>query len=112
MKTIFSATRRDERAFLVLALLTAVIITGCHRKGPAFNPHMPAGAVEGATVTNTLSVDLLTPSPEPFRLGPGDRLKIERLGDNTTKTTTAVGPDGKIYFHYLPGLDVWGLTVA
>src|SRR4029077_10215931 len=27
------------------------------------------------------------------------------------KTTTVVGPDGKIYFNLLPGIDVWGLTL-
>ena len=44
---------------------------------------------------------------------PGDR-----RGDSSCwatwrrKTVTIVGPDGKLYFDLLPGLDVWGLTLA
>jgi protein involved in polysaccharide export with SLBB domain len=91
--------------------LLALVATGCHRKGPAFNPRMPAGALETASVTNEIPADWLKPSPQPFRLGPGDKLELEFLGDITSKTPTTVGPDGKIYFHFLPGLDVWGLTI-
>ncbi|MHB8524420.1 MAG: polysaccharide biosynthesis/export family protein, partial [Limisphaerales bacterium] len=47
-----------------------------------------------------------------FTLGPGDRVEIEVLGDTTTRENTLVGPDGRIYFYLLPGLDVWGLTLA
>ena len=36
-----------------------------------------------------------------------------KFSENTaSRATTSVGPDGKIYFHLLPGLDVWGLTLA
>jgi len=54
---------------------------------------------------------LLQPSESVFHLGPGDRLEIELIGDITTRTTVTVGPDGKIYYNILPGLDVWGLTL-
>lgn len=33
------------------------------------------------------------------------------MGDLTTRTRVTVGPDGKIYYNLLPGLDVWGLTI-
>lgn len=94
-------------------LTLLVLATGCHHKGPRFNPHMPAAAatMNSVAVTNALTDDLRKPSPEPFRLGPGDKIDLELLGDITTKTTTTVGPDGKIYFYLLPGLDVWGLTI-
>ena len=46
-----------------------------------------------------------------YRLGPGDVLDIELLGDANTQATSVVGPDGKIYFYLLPGIDVWGLTL-
>jgi protein involved in polysaccharide export with SLBB domain len=55
---------------------------------------------------------LLEPSPAPFTLGPGDKLQVELVGDAATRTTVTVGPDGKIYFYVLPGLDVWGLTLG
>jgi len=55
---------------------------------------------------------LLRPPTEPFTLGPGDQLTIEILGDPTTRAERVVGPDGKLYYHILPGLDVWGLTLV
>src|SRR5213075_3544856 len=41
-----------------------------------------------------------------------DRLEIEVIGDPASRTITIVGPDGKIYFSLLPGIDVWGATLA
>jgi polysaccharide biosynthesis/export protein len=100
-----------KNTFQIL-ILAALFGAGCHHKGPPFNPKMPAGVLPSTTVTNVVSADMLKPPPEPFRLGPGDKLEIEFLGDVNSKTLTTVGPDGKIYFHFLPGLDVWGLTIA
>ena len=34
------------------------------------------------------------------------------MDDLTSKIITVVGPDGKLYFNLLPGLDVWGLTLG
>lgn len=97
----------------VYLLTLALLATGCfHRKGPSFDPHKTrAAALNGVTVTNEIADEWRKPSPEPFRLGPGDKLEIELLGDILTKTPVTVGPDGKIYFYLLPGLDVWGLTI-
>jgi polysaccharide biosynthesis/export protein len=97
---------------LYIQLGLALFAAGCHKKGPPFNPRMPAGVLPTTSVTNVVSADLLKPAAAPFRLGPGDKLEIEFLGDINSKTLTTVGPDGKIYFHFLPGLDVWGLTIA
>jgi polysaccharide biosynthesis/export protein len=98
---------------LLLTLGAVLCGAGCHHKGPPFNPHMPpaAATLHTVQVTNTLSEEVLKPKPEPFRLGPGDKLDIELLGDPLSKTAATVGPDGKIYFYLLPGLDVWGLTI-
>ena len=60
------------------------------------------------TVTNQSHPELLRPSEDPFTLGPGDRVEIEMLGTPTPAPSTTVGPDGKIYYYLLPGLDVWG----
>jgi protein involved in polysaccharide export with SLBB domain len=62
--------------------------------------------------TNRLDPAWLKPSEAQFTLGPGDKLEIEILGDPASKTTTVVGPDGKIYYNLLPGIDVWGLTLS
>lgn len=64
------------------------------------------------TLTNTLDQSYLQPNGELFALGPGDQLEIEILGNANSRSVTSVGPDGRLYFSLLPGLDVWGLTLA
>ncbi|HZP61575.1 MAG TPA: SLBB domain-containing protein [Opitutaceae bacterium] len=54
---------------------------------------------------------LLQLSTDAFTLGPGDKMEIEFIGDLSSRTSVEVGPDGKIYFYLLPGIDVWGLTL-
>jgi protein involved in polysaccharide export with SLBB domain len=68
---------------------------------------MPVAVDNAPAVDSSL---LLRPNFE-YRLGPGDVLDIEVLGDVSTQTACVVGPDGKIYFYLLPGIDVWGLTL-
>jgi protein involved in polysaccharide export with SLBB domain len=64
------------------------------------------------TFTNAIDPSWLQPPTQLFTLGPGDKLEIELLGEPTSRTTTVVAPDGKIYFSLLPGIDVWGLTLG
>ena len=73
---------------------------------PAF-----AASAEDATPAASLDPALLRPGETGFRLGPGDRLDVEVVGDPSSRTSVTVGPDGKIYYYLLPGLDVWGLTL-
>lgn len=107
-----------KRVIGKLGLLgAAIILGGCLNPGPKFNPYIPSTYQETTfsqvKLTNAVpSAGLLKPSPALFTLGPGDRLELEVLGDLTTRTLTSVGADGKIYFHLLPGLDVWGLTLS
>jgi protein involved in polysaccharide export with SLBB domain len=54
---------------------------------------------------------LLKPPTEPYRLGPGDILEIDLVGSDEGPQRTFVGPDGKIYFNLLSGLQVWGYTL-
>jgi protein involved in polysaccharide export with SLBB domain len=75
-----------------------------------FAPVAPAD-VESVPAT-PLDPALLNPPTEPFTLGPGDRIAIEILGDPATHAEVTVGPDGKIYYYLLPGLDVWGLSLG
>ena len=108
-------TTLQVRFALPALLLAAALLTGCetlHRnaKGPAAippnftpTPVAPAGMLDQAL--------LQRPNAE-YRLGPGDALVVEIVGDLTTRSRTVVGPDGKIYFNVLPGIDVWGMTVA
>lgn len=98
-------------------LLAAVLAgAGCQTRGPAFDPYgtntiaSATNLLVTAVVTNQLPADP-TPGSDIFRLGPGDRLDIELLGEGDGPASTFVGPDGKIYFHLLPGVPVWGLTL-
>jgi polysaccharide biosynthesis/export protein len=101
---------------LVLGLMAVMLTAGCQHTGPQFNPRIPQQppplAMQSVALTNTLPSSLLSPPTNLFTLGPGDRLELELLDDPTSRALTAVGPDGKLYFHLLPGLDVWGLTLA
>lgn len=102
-----------------ISVLAVLLLAGCQSEMPAkrfqdvntlFAP-TPA-ALEMTMMTNRLDPELLRAPTNLFTLGPGDKLDIE-LGDETNSlTTTVVGPDGKIYFNLLPGLDVWGLSVG
>ncbi|HWA10521.1 MAG TPA: polysaccharide biosynthesis/export family protein [Opitutaceae bacterium] len=106
------------RLFLpILAAAFAVAGTGC------FNNPMPVARPATFTALGTesaalqtapvapLDPALLRPTDTVFHLGPGDQLDIEVMGEGPTRSTVTVGPDGKIYYYLLPGLDVWGLTL-
>ncbi len=98
----------------IFFLTVALAVCGCVnvRHGPTFdprNPKDPAGFHDPAT-TNVLDPAWLKPSTNEFCLGPGDRLDVELIGSGQAPTPALVGPDGKIYFDLLPGLEVWGLT--
>lgn len=91
----------------------ALCICGCATKGPSFDPRGTKGAnFVPAGLTNELDAAWLRPSTEPYRLGPGDGIDIELLGDISGRSSLTVGPDGKIYYTLLPGISVWGLTLA
>jgi polysaccharide export outer membrane protein len=95
-------------------LLVAVVgcgSTGKRTRPPAQFANMATNAITLAA-TNQVHPELLRPSEAPFTLGPGDRVEIEILGAANSRTVTSVGPDGKIYYYLLPGMNVWGLTLA
>jgi protein involved in polysaccharide export with SLBB domain len=96
--------------------LLLVTVAGCSSTGKrAATPAHLANLAIGSTAlvaTNHLNPEWLRPGTAPFTLGPGDRLEIEILGNLNSRAVTAVGPDGKIYYYLLPGINVWGLTLA
>jgi len=105
---------------ILFGILAVAGLLGCQSaRGPRFDARVTSPATFIAltnlaivTPTNQLNADLLKPPADRFKLGPGDRLEIEILGEPTSRATTVVGPDGKIYFHLLAGLDVWGLSIS
>jgi protein involved in polysaccharide export with SLBB domain len=98
-------------ACILAGIVLTAFITGCASHTKATSHVIKAPAIPVAA-TSSLDPELLKQPTEPFTLGPGDRLEIEVLGDVTTRSRVVVGPDGKIYFYMLPGLDVWGLSLA
>lgn len=101
----------------LLQIVAAALLCGC-KTGPRFDAHAATQSrlaaltnLTAVAMTNQMDAGLLQIPSEHFTIGPGDRLEIEIIGDPTTLTTTTVGPDGKIYFNLLAGLDVWGKTL-
>lgn len=114
----------------ILALMVA-----CSQPGPKFNPRTPEQTAvtkqlqatkpapivhqgtnnsifQNVELERKINPEWLKPSTEPFRLGPGDKIEIELISDPAaTRMISTVGPDGKIYFYLLPGIDVWGMTL-
>jgi len=93
------------------------VLAGCAGKTQNHAFTRPGHAVatnhaEMVTITNELDRQWLESPSRMFTLGPGDRLELELIGDLSSRTTTVVGPDGKLYFNLLPGVDVWGLTLT
>ena len=103
---------------LIVLLSLLLVVTGCRTRGPKFDPRAQAAfdAAEGdfasAGLTNQIDPAMLRASTEPFRLGPGDVLEIETIGEAKSTVITPIGPDGKIYYNLLPALSVWGLSLA
>jgi protein involved in polysaccharide export with SLBB domain len=105
---------------LAAAACLLALVAGCKTTGPSFDLRAGrSGAVKAGSTNlfssaanNVIKPEWLQPPTEPFRLGPGDRLDLEVLQSPGTRAAAFVGPDGRIYYDLLPGLDVWGLTLA
>ncbi len=105
-----------------LLLFASLALAGCKTEDPHFTgrfdgtlapaPPPPAAQLSPVNLTNRIDPGWLRPGDDLFRLGPGDKLELEVLGEPTSRITTVVAPDGKIYYNLLPGIDVWGLTLA
>jgi protein involved in polysaccharide export with SLBB domain len=103
------------RSALAAVLAAAWLVSGCstfsHRRAAPAAATPAAFAATSVPDLPPLDPALLQRPATEYRVGPGDQLEIEVLGDVDTRSLTTVGPDGKIYFYMLPGIDVWGLTV-
>lgn len=100
----------------VLVSFMVTLLAGCEHGNPKFTKPGPVyqetTPMTSVTLTNQLEPEWLKPPTSLFTLGPGDKLEIETLGETNSLTTTTIGPDGKIYYSILPGLDVWGMTLT
>jgi polysaccharide export outer membrane protein len=94
--------------------VSALGLSGCMSNSlPVARQGAPAPVQADLTSVPQQALDeaLLRPSGGAFRLGPGDRLDVEVMGDSTSRASVSVGPDGNIYYNILPAIDVWGLTL-
>ncbi len=105
-------------SFLATILgLLFVFVAGCKTTlpGPKFDARSPHPSAltnfNSVSLTNQLDPAFLRAPTNLFTLGPGDTIEIEIFGEPGSRATETVGPDGKIYFYLLHGLDVWGLTL-
>jgi protein involved in polysaccharide export with SLBB domain len=95
--------------------MALTLLTGCQKPGPQFNPYSSRNRMNSDFETvslNRLDPALFRQSNASFTIGPGDRIEVELMDDATSRTDVTVGPDGKIYYNLLPGIDVWGMTLA
>jgi protein involved in polysaccharide export with SLBB domain len=109
------------------------VLVGCRSYGPRFDAHqsereavsraaailgytnlvnLNEGAFDSISSTNQIRPEWLVSPTNFFTLGPGDSVEVEILGEQTSRTTLVVGPDGRIYYSLLPGLFIWGLTLT
>jgi protein involved in polysaccharide export with SLBB domain len=115
-----------NRIGFLLCLSLLPLLVGCRSYGPKLElwaEFLPPGATNRAPAplpstaftlveqTNQIRPEWLQPSTNSFRLGPGDALEIEVLGETGSRASATVGPDGKVYYSFLPGVFVWGLTL-
>lgn len=115
-------------AIIITLAAAAFVLPGCRGTSTSRLPEPPPDIAATAPLTpgqaaavapgmvkaggsTSLDPALLKPSTEPYRVGPGDMLEIELIGGPDGPQHTFVGPDGKIYFHLLSGLQVWGYTL-
>ena len=106
-------------ALVTTALATALFGSGCSSSGKPFvrfdarstNAITSITNLISAGSTNTIPPEWLIPPTTPYILGPGDQIDIELIGDGEGPEAVSVGPDGRIYFNLLPGIQVWGLTL-
>src|SRR6185436_10002684 len=102
---------------LTFVFAAAVVLSACRSVSP---PKAPAvlsqtlgtNAFNSVSTFGSIQKEWLSPSPDFFRLGPGDIIEVEVIGAKEAPTQVQVGPDGKIYYSLLPGLFVWGLSLS
>jgi polysaccharide export outer membrane protein len=90
--------------------LCVLLLGGCATKKSARRP-VPA-APQPVAEGRAIDAAWLKPSTAEFTLGPGDRIAIDVAGQPDSRVETIVGPDGKVYYEMLGGIDVWGKTLS
>ena len=105
------------KALLLLPFIALIASCALPQKFDPRNPETTTDAKsdEASFVTppaEPVPPELLQPPTEAYGLGPGDRLDIEVLGEKGTRVETFVTPDGRLYYSFLRGIHVTGMTLA
>lgn len=66
---------------------------------------------ETFTIDRTVPPSLLEKPTEAYKVGPGDLLDLEVAENATTRTSTRVMPDGKLYYDVADGVQVKGKSL-
>lgn len=98
-----------KSAFLFLLLAGAALAA----PPVQFDPRKPVQTTSFAKTgpSRSIAPEMLVPSKDAFRAGPGDRLEIEILGGEATRRTALVSPDGMLYYDLAPGIHVNSRTL-
>jgi len=102
---------------ITLVALSFALASCTGTKGPKFDPRTAGSNAIDPSFTSgsarqSLPSEYLKVPNDAFKLGPGDKLDIEIIGETGSRAETFVTPDGKLYFNLLPGLDVNGITTT
>lgn len=96
--------------------LLALLLASCKSTQGKFDPRDEASpSVDPSfsqTTRETVPASMLQAPSQEYKLGPGDKLDIEILGETGSRAETFVTPDNKLYYNLLPGIDVEGHTTA
>ena len=99
------------RTFIVAGLLAAVASAAPANLVP-FAPIAAAAAqpVSGPDGDKKLPPKLPSPSSDDYRLGPGDKLRVEVYKDTQLSQSVQIRPDGKITLPLVGDIDATGKT--
>ncbi|CAN5862499.1 N/A [soil metagenome] len=106
------------KPLISLALLVLLASCASVSKGSKFDPrsNTSASAIDPAFLKAgdqaTPSSSMLQAPAAAYKLGPGDKLDIEILGETGSRAETFVTPDSKLYYNLLSGIDVDGITTV
>jgi polysaccharide biosynthesis/export protein len=111
---------------LFMPALLSVLVGCAAPHGPDFDPYakesevklnpdakpLPSEAFKVELTSEPVRREWLMPPTKDYPLGPGDKVEIEIFGEDNSRETTFVTPDGQVYFHSLPGFHAMGKTTS
>ncbi len=103
------------RYTLICLLAMLVVCSGCQTakiKPKKLPLARGVQTIAQTNIDNRVDPALLALPVEPYRLGPGDVIKVEMPQISGSGERTTVGPDGKVYYSIIAGVNVWGMTLS